>query len=191
MVEAVNREDDPDAELDNAEERSITNVTEKRGGGRKIAPLIFLGIVAFGGLALVVRGVMSGDGAQARSVGPSAPSAARYSTGVSRNNDRIPAFQDLLDDEPVPRPEPERERPAAAAPPVDRMSSQFEMLRNRQNLAMDRMREEQAIKLEGADAAFEMQRKQAEYQSQIDIEKTLKKRREAPALIFDDSKDED
>lgn len=190
MVDASNPDpgDRADAELDEIEERGVPSVTEKRGSGKNLVPLICLAIVALIGVGIMWQGLKPSGNAEQGLI-PVEP-VEQYSTGVVRQ-DRIPAFATSRRDE-----EPDVAAPAPplvrqAAPPVDRTGARLAALRERQRLELERMQREQDIQLQGARQALELQRQRTAFESEEEIQRTLKQRREAPSLIFDDSKDEE
>ena len=182
----MNNSGEGDADLDKVEERGVTSVTEVEDKGKQIIPAIGFGVVVLIGLAIMWRGVSS-QGEEPASMISEQPTV-QYSTGV-QGGDSVPAFQKTLRGEQAvaqPTPPPV----TAMAPPVDRAATRLQMRRANQSMELERREREQAMQIRGERSAFELQRDRKVFQNQVELEKALKQRREAPALIFDDSKEE-
>lgn len=177
----------PDADPDKIEERGVTSVAEIEDKGKQIIPAIGFGVVVLIGLAIMGRGISS-QGEEPASMIPETPTV-QYSTGVNRG-DTVPAFQKTLRSE-----QPAAQTatpPAPATPPIrDRAAARLDARRASQNLELDRKEREQAMQIRGERSAFQLQRDRQTFQAEIDLQKSLKQRREAPALIFDESKEQE
>ena len=78
-----------------------------------------------------------------------------------------------------------------AAPPVDRSTSRADTLLMRHRLELEAAEANQRLQTQSARDAFELQRDRRQFEQTAEQQRVLQKRRSAPALIFDDSKEQD
>lgn len=181
---ALEPEGDEDAEINKIEERGLDSVTTKRGNGKNIWPLLAFGLLGASGLGYAMTGFVPDEAPRplvSKSSGP------QFSTGYG-GNDRVPAFQKRLDEEEaVARPEPR----VRQAPPVDSGTSTMDVMMSRHRMRMEEVETNARVRAEGERASFDLQRDRAEYERTVEAARRLQKRQAAPALIFDDSKEQD
>jgi len=166
------------------EERPIPGVSDQAGGKRKIILAAgFIGAAVIFGVGLIFAGLSTPNSEASASVIPASGEEPRFSTGVRRTlAPQIPDYHET--------PRSGAQEPKAAeqsSPGPSRAEQKLDQARLRQELELERRRVEAELEHEKALTAAKLALTEAEIKEAQRIHRELERRREAKAVIFDET----